>query len=76
MDEVKDNASREENKINLFVFYPEAQLILDGVKDNASREENKINLFVFYPEAQLIMDEVKDSQQISREDTFYSDFPF
>ena len=29
MDEVKDNASREENKINLFVFYP---VIMDEVK--------------------------------------------
>ena len=24
----KDNASREENKMNLLIFYPEAQLIL------------------------------------------------
>jgi hypothetical protein len=42
----KDSARREENKINLFVFYSEPPPILS--KDSARREENKINLFVFF----------------------------
>ena len=34
----KDNANREENEMNLFISYPEMQLIL--CKDNANRMQN------------------------------------
>ena len=49
-----------ENKINLFIFYPEMQPIL--FKDSANRMENKIILFIFYPEMQPIS--FKDSAKI------------
>ena len=39
--------------MNLFISYPEMQLIL--CKGNASREENEMNLFISYPEMQLIL---------------------
>ena len=42
----KDNANREENEMNLFISYPEMQLIL--CKDNANRENNEINSFFSY----------------------------
>ena len=49
----KGNTNREENKTNLFVFYPEMQFTL--FKGNTNREENKTNLFVFYPEMQFTL---------------------
>src|SRR5574344_209263 len=49
----KDNANREQNKTNVFVFYAEAPLGLS--KDNANREQNKTNVFVFYAEVPLIL---------------------
>ena len=55
----KDNANRRQNKMNLFIFYAEMQLILS--KDHANRRQNTIlslsgqnlqNLFIFYAEMQ------------------------
>ena len=41
----KDSANRKENKISLFIFYPEMQPILS--KDSANRKENKISYLFF-----------------------------
>ena len=42
----KDSASRVENKINSFIFYPEAQPILGDSQSSASRVENKIGDYI------------------------------
>ena len=52
----KDNANRVENKINLFIFYPEVPLILS--KDNANRVQYKMKdqkTFIFIAEVPLIL---------------------
>ena len=41
----KDSASREENKISLLIFYPEAPSIL--LKVTIKRAQHKINLVIF-----------------------------
>ena len=50
----KDNANRAENKINLFIFYPEVPLILS--KDNANRAQYKMKgqkTFILLPKRRL-----------------------
>ncbi len=49
----KYSENREQNKINLFVFYAEVHPILFKYSEN--REQNKINLFVFYAEVHPIL---------------------
>ena len=44
-DYLKDSDKREENKINLFIFYPEHSYLRPQPKCD-KREENKINLGV------------------------------
>jgi len=59
----KGNANRVENKMNLFIFYPEMPLTL--YKGNANRVENKMNLFIFYPEMPLTLyKEVQKSDSV------------
>lgn len=48
----KDSANREENKMNIFIFYPEMQPILS--KDSANRIQYKANLLDFIVEMQPI----------------------
>ena len=51
----KDNESRAQNKMNLFIFYAETHLILATLwQSNESRAQNKMNLFIFYAETHLI----------------------
>ena len=53
----KDNARREENEMNVFISYPEPQLVL--CKDNANRRQYKASLLVFIVEVSLVL--LKDS---------------
>ena len=47
----KDSDKREENKINLFIFYPEHSYLGDlSQRYCDKRGENRIYLFIFYPE--------------------------
>ena len=57
-DYLKDSDKREENKINLFIFYPEHSYLRPQPKCD-KREENKINLFIFYPERSYLRPQPK-----------------
>ena len=56
----KDNARREENEMNVFISYPEPQLVL--CKDNANRRQYKASLLVFIVEVPLIL--LKDNANL------------
>ena len=55
----KDSASREQHKISLLIFYPEAQPMLS--KDSASREQYKISSPIFLLQRQPLF--VKERQR-------------
>jgi len=60
----KDSASREKNKMNLFIFYSEAQPIFDFlIKNSASREKYKMYFSFLHPRRSLSSILIKNTKK-------------